>query len=249
VLLVIIVAVAGKVAELIPLTTLAAILMVIGVEALVREVRHLARARWVSVPHLCAALVTVVVGVVAELTAAIVTGVALSLLLYMFTVADQARIVAWIRRPNGSWQEATPPAELPSGKVTVLALTGGAYFASAYRAEQAFPAHDRTIGAAVVLQLRDRTVYSLTSLEGLTTLVHSLHGHGNRVYLADIDPSQRVALSRSGLLALLGPDAVVWRDPVIGAAAAEATRRAGAWLAGHRPEPSRGSPPKEHQSE
>ena len=24
------------------------------------------------------------------------------------------------------------------------------------------------------------------------------------------------------------------------------TRRAGAWLAGHRPEPSRGSPPKEH---
>ena len=242
-LLVIIVAVAGKVAELIPLTTLATILMVIGVEALVREVRHLARARWVSVPHLCAAVVTVVVGVVAELTAAIVTGVALSLLLYMFTVADQARIVAWIRRPNGSWQEATPPAELPSGKVTVLALTGGAYFASA------FPAHDRTIGAAVVLQLRDRTVYSLTSLEGLTTLVHSLHGHGNRVYLADIDPSQRAALSRSGLLALLGPDAVVWRDPVIGAAAAEATRRAGAWLAGHRPEPSRGSPPKEHQSE
>jgi hypothetical protein len=85
------------------------------------------------------------------------------LLLYMFTVADQARIVAWIRRPNGSWQEATPPAELPSGKVTVLALTGGAYFASAYRAEQAFPAHDRTIGAAVVLQLRDRAFYSLTA--------------------------------------------------------------------------------------
>jgi hypothetical protein len=101
----------------------------------------------------------------------------------------------------------------------------------------------------VVLQLRDRAVYSLTSLEGLTTLVHSLHGHGNRVYLADIDPSQRAALSRSGLLALLGPDAVMWRDSVIGATAAEATRRAGAWLAGHRPEPSRGSPPKEHQSE
>jgi SulP family sulfate permease len=93
VLLVIIVAVAGKVAELIPLTTLAAILMVIGVEALVREVRHLARARWVSVPHLCAAVVTVVVGVVAELTAAIVTGVALSLLLYVFT---------WPTRPGSS---------------------------------------------------------------------------------------------------------------------------------------------------
>jgi SulP family sulfate permease len=244
-LLVAVVAVAGKVAELIPLTTLAAILIVIGIETLVREVRHLAEARWVSVPHLCAAAVTVVVGVVAELTAAIFTGVALSLLLYMFTVADQARVNAWIRRPDGTWRESAPPAELPSGEVTVLALSGSAYFASAYRAAHTFPAHADTVGAAVVLQLRDRTFYSLTSLDWFATLIRGLHGHGSRVFLADIDPSQRTALARSGLLALLGPDGVVWRDPVIGAAAAEATRRATAWLAGHHPERSQSSPIEE----
>ena len=237
VLLVVIVAVAGKVAELIPLTTLAAILMVIGVETLVREVRHLVKARWVSVAHLCAAVATVVVGIVAELTAAIFTGVALSLLLYMFTVADRARLTAWTRRPDETWEETDPPAELASAEVTVLAVSGSAYFASAYRADQAFPAHDRTAGAAVILQLRDRTFYSLTSLDWIAALIRSLHGHGNRVFLADIDPSQRTALSRSGLLALLGPDGVVWRDPVIGAAAAEASRRASAWLAGHHGEP------------
>jgi SulP family sulfate permease len=237
VLLVVVVAVAGKVAELIPLTTLAAILMVIGVETLVREVRHLVKARWVFVAHLCAAVATVVVGIVAELTAAIFTGVALSLLLYMFTVADRARLRAWTHRPDGTWEETDPPAELASAEVTVLALSGSAYFTSAYRADQAFPAHDRTAGAAVVLQLRDRTFYSLTSLDWIATLIRSLHGHGNRVFLADIDPSQRTALSRSGLLALLGPDGVVWRDPVIGAAAAEASRRASAWLAGHHAEP------------
>jgi hypothetical protein len=145
-------------------------------------------------PHLCAAVVTVVVGVVAELTAAIVTGVALSLLLHVH------------RGRPGQDRRLDPTAqrELAGGHSTSRAALGG----------------------------------------GLTTLVHSLHGHGNLVYLADIEPSQRAALSRSGLLALLGPDAVVWRDPVIGAAAAEATRRAGAWLAGHRPEPSRGSPPR-----
>jgi SulP family sulfate permease len=59
-------AMAGGVAELIPMTTLAAILMVIGVEALANEVRHLVEARWVSWPHVGAAVVTVVVGLVTE---------------------------------------------------------------------------------------------------------------------------------------------------------------------------------------
>jgi SulP family sulfate permease len=64
------------VAELIPMTTLAAILMVIGVEALTNEVPNLVEARWVSWPQVGAAVVTVVVGLVSELTAAIFTGVA-----------------------------------------------------------------------------------------------------------------------------------------------------------------------------
>lgn len=231
ILLVVVVALAGGLAERIPMATLAAILIVIGFDALIGEVRHLARARWVSVPHLCAALATVVVGVVGELTAAIFTGVALSLLLYTVTMADRATLTAWSRRADGSWEETDPPAELPSGQVTVLALTGSAYFASAYRAEQAFPGHDGTTGAVVVLQLRDRDFYSLTGLDWVATLVRSLHGQDNRVYLADIDPSQRRPLDRSGLLALLGPDGVVWRDRALGAAAAEATRRGTTWLA------------------
>ena len=88
-LLVVLVALAGGLAELIPMTTLAAILMVIGVEALVKEVRHLTEARWISWPHVGAAIATVIVGVVSELTTAIFTGVTLSLLLYMLSMGDR----------------------------------------------------------------------------------------------------------------------------------------------------------------
>ena len=232
VLLVVLVAIAGGLAERIPMPTLAAILMVIGVEALTKEVRHLVEARWVSWPHVGAALVTVVVGVVDELTVAIFTGVALSLLLYMFSAGDRAKLMAWTRRPDGSWEEVPPPAELPSGQVTVLALTGSAYFASAYRADDVMPGYQDTTDAAVVLQLRDRFFYSLTGVDWLKSAVEKLHDGRNVVLLADVDPSQREALVKTGLLDTVGVERVVWRDPVLGAAAAEASRRGEAWIAG-----------------
>ena len=136
------------------MSTLAAILMVIGVEALVKEVRHLTEARWISWPHVGAAIATVIVGVVSELTTAIFTGVTLSLLLYMLSMGDRARVMQWRRREDGGWEETDPPESLPSGEVTVLTLTGSAYFASAYRADHAMPDLDPTTDAVVVLQLR-----------------------------------------------------------------------------------------------
>ena len=230
ILLVILVVVAGGVAELIPMTTLAAILMVIGVEALVRELRHIAEARWVSRPHAVAAVVTVVVGVVSELTTAIFTGVALSMLLYLVTVGDRARVHTWRRRDDGAWEEAPVPAALPSGQVTVIAVTGQAFFASVSRADQVLPDPALSRDAAVVLELRDRVLYSLTAVDWLRDLVERLHQGGNVVLLADVEPDQREVYERTGLLALIGADNVVWRDPVVGAAAAEAVRRAEARL-------------------
>lgn len=49
--------------------------------------------------------------------------------------------------------------------------------------------------------------------------------------MPDLDPttdavvSERDALDKTGLLAVLGEDNVVWRDPVIGAAAVTASQR------------------------
>jgi len=53
-----------------------------------------------------------------------------------------------------------------------------------------------------------------------------------RQRLADVDPSQREALVKTGLLGTVGEDRVVWRDPVLGAAAAEASRRGEALISG-----------------
>jgi sulfate permease, SulP family len=243
-MLVVLVAVAGSLAERIPLTTLAAILIVIGFDALAKEIRHLIAARWISRPHLVAAIITVLVGVFDELTPAIFTGVGLSLLLMVFAIGDRSHLVAWVvETPDGGrapteeafsagtlWREATAPEVLPSGEVTVLSVTGAAYFASVYRASDSFPAQHETHGSAVVLQLRDRVFYSLTGVDWLRDLIAALQANDNRVYLADLDPTQRDAVEHSGLAQLLGPDGIVWRDDRIGAAAAEAASRGQRWL-------------------
>ena len=62
-------------------------------------------------------------------------------------------------------------------------------------------------------------------------------------YVADLDPSQREALVKTGLLDTVGEDRVVWRDPVLGAAAAEASRRGQAWISGHHTRSDQPPPP------
>jgi len=232
ILLVILVVVAGGLAELIPLCTLAAILIVIGFETLLREVRHLVKARFVSWPHLVAAAITVVVALFSELTTAIFTGVILSLTLYTLTMADSFKVFALERVSPGTWREVPPPARLEPGTVTVLEFSGSAYFASTYRVGQTLPDHASTEGAAVVLQMRNRRFYSLTGVDYVLDAIRDLREHHHVVVLADVDPTQREAMQRTGIIDLVGPDNIVWRDPVIGRAVDLAYDRAAAALSG-----------------
>ncbi len=230
ILLVILVAVAGGLAELIPLCTLAAILIVIGFETLLREVRHLVKARFISWPHLVAAGITVVVALYSELTTAIFTGVILSLTLYTLTMADSVKVYALERVTPGTWREVPPPARLEPGTVTVLEFSGSAYFASTYRVGQILPDHVSTEGAAVVLQMRNRRFYSLTGVDYVIDAIKDLREHHHVVVLSDVDPTQREAMERTGIVDLVGLDNIVWRDPVIGRAADVAYERAVAAL-------------------
>ena len=230
-LLIALVAVAGGLAELIPLCTLAAILIVIGFETLIREVGHLLEARWISVPHLVAGGITFLVGIFFELTDAIFVGVALSLLLFVFTIGDSGKFVAWGPIEPDRWKEIPPPERLEPGSITVMSLAGSAYFASFYRASEAMPDYKDTTGAVMVLQMRNRKFYSLTGLDYITELVNDLKAHGHLVVLSDLEVSQKAELERTGLVAVVGAENIVWRSDVIGEAATEAYAIGTAWLA------------------
>jgi len=123
-------------------------------------------------------------------------------------------------------------SELTTGIFTGVSLSLLLYMLSisAYRADHAMPDLDHTTEAVVVLHLRDRIFYSLTGVDWLKVAVAKIQAGGNLVLLADLDPSEREALDKTGLPAVLGEDNVVWRDAVIGAAAVTTSQRGEQWL-------------------
>jgi SulP family sulfate permease len=131
--------IAGGLAGMIPMTSLAAMLIVIGVEVMIKEGRELAVAWKISKLNTSTAVVTILVGLFSDLTVAIFAGVILSLLLYAFIKAGSFRVVQWVRTADGAWEEQPVPRELPSDQATVIALDGNVYFASVYSFDDLWP--------------------------------------------------------------------------------------------------------------
>jgi len=82
----------------------------------------------------------------------------------------------------------------------------------------------------VVLQMRNRRFYSPTGVDYVIDAIKDLREYHHVLVLSDVDPTQREAMERTGIVDLVGLDNIVWRDPVIGRAADVAYERAVAAL-------------------
>ncbi len=217
----------GLVGE-VPMTVLAALMIVSGVGAIdLPEARSLWRtggaARW-------SILVTFAATLVVSIPLAVGVGVALSILLYLVSAASDVKLRALVPRTDGRFEEKDPPARLPDEAVTVLDVYGSLFFAGARTLEDALP---RVAGASrpvVVLRLRGRTRFGSTLIDVLDDYVDELAEAGGRLYLSGVAPEVDAALRRTGKLALDDMVQVVRADPVLGASTRQATESANAWL-------------------
>jgi SulP family sulfate permease len=242
ILLAIILVLFGSYAELIPMTSLAAVLIVIGIETMRKEARDLRVAWRVSRINTAVAVVTIVIGIFSDLTNAIFGGVILSLVLYAFTAASRFEAVEMVRNDDGSWREQPLPKELPSERVTVMSVDGNVYFASIYELEDLLPASTQTAHAVVVLHLRDRVITSLTGVDWLKEYARKLQEGKNRLMLSGVDDKQLAILERTGVTDLLGREAIVRRDPTIGVSTAAAVQAGERWIAEQSTAPGAGKP-------
>lgn len=198
----------GPVAELVPLAGLAGLLMVIAVEVMLREAHHLANAARTSRVNTAIAVIVVGVGVSVDLTAAILTGMVLSLLVFVHRAATRVRVVELYRDDNGDWCERPAPARLAPGQVVVLEIRGDLYFASIYAFDQVLPATDDAAGATIILRARDRELRSLSGVDWLTGYAESLRQKKVGFLLSDVDPAVVDLLDRTGTLETLGRDRI-----------------------------------------
>ncbi|MCX7792455.1 MAG: SulP family inorganic anion transporter [Chloroflexaceae bacterium] len=177
-------------------------------------------------------LLTFIAGLLVPLQYAVLMGVGLAVLLYVFQQSNRVRVVAWRVEPGQYPVEGEPPAEVPGRQVTVLVPYGSLFFAAAPVFNAQLPAvTEGSRHAAVILVLRGETELGSTFMEVLARYAQALRERESRLMLAGVDPGVLIQLERTGHLQTIGRNNVFLVDERIGQSLQEAMDAAEQWIA------------------
>jgi len=161
---------------------------------------------------------------------AVLLGVVISILLFVFQQSNILRIVEWVVQESGWPVEQPAPGQLESNKVTVLFIYGNLFYAAATTLEKSLPAVEDTRRAVVILLLRGYDDIGSTVIEVFRRYTQALQANGGKLILAGVSPALRNQLQRTGVLSLIGEENVFLATETIGGAGNAALRAATDWL-------------------
>ena len=200
----------GRWASLVPLATLAGILVVVAYH--MSEWRAFRMEFRAPKSDLAVLLITFALTVLVDLTVAIEVGIVLAAFLFMRRMAEVTNISVLTHEftdpaddfegdPNAVRRRAVPPG------VEVYEISGPFFFGAAETFKDRL---GQIAGRPRVLILRMRHVPAIdsTGLNALRDLVRRCAREGTRVLLSDVHAQPVVALERSGLYQELGEDSV-----------------------------------------
>lgn len=212
---------------LVPMATLAGLLIVVGVQSLQPEQ---VRIIWYtgSVPRVSFGI-TLIATLTLPLQYAVFIGVAVSFMLYVFHASNQVTVTQLNLVPNGYPIEVEPPTTLEDDELVVLQLYGSLFFASVATLEQRLPNPGDASGAAVIMRLRGRDEVGSTLIGVLRHYADDLAANGSRLILSGVSGPVHEQMRRTGLVAALGEGGVHVAQSQMGAAMNEALAAAEAW--------------------
>ncbi|MCC7160882.1 MAG: SulP family inorganic anion transporter [Anaerolineae bacterium] len=222
--------------ELVPMPSLAALLIVAGYQGLRIPA---ATTIWNTGKFPAAVMgLTFLATLFMPLQYAVLVGVAFSILLYVIRQSNQVVMTQWVLVPGGLPEERPAPAELPSHHFTILQVYGSLFFAAAKNLEEMLPRVDNTTRAAVALGLRGRTEIGSTFITVLERYAGALKERDSRLMLVGIDRAVYEQLARTGVLKTIGEENIFFATPQLGTAMNRAAAAAYAWLGESPVEPA-----------
>ncbi|MDR2997966.1 MAG: hypothetical protein LBU78_07595 [Microbacterium sp.] len=205
----------GPLAGYIPMAVIGGLMLVIGTELIIErraDIVLVARTSWLS---LAAMVVTFVASTQLPLQQAIFIGAALSIVLVAVSVSRIARFFEMVHGKRG-WHLQNPPAELPSGRTTVLQYTGVGFFAEVSRVSQDWPDSSQTTDAALVLSLRgSNEIPSATFMKAFDRHLARLDAQGIPVVICGIPKKERGEILRRHALSTVGSDRIFAATPLL----------------------------------
>jgi SulP family sulfate permease len=198
----------GAWAEIIPLATLAGILLVVAYRMMEWRVF---RAELRGPKGDAVVLVTVfVLTLLVDLTVGIGVGVVLASLLFVRRMADmtEVRSMTELDETDESMVDDLLPREAIPPGVEVYDVAGPFFFGAAEQFKDTLAAVSRK-PKVLVLRMRRVPFIDSTGLNVLRDLVHRTQGDGTTVIIAETQEQARQALQRGGLVEMVGPEHVV----------------------------------------
>ena len=201
----------GRWASLIPMATLAAILVVVAYH--MSEWREFVDELHSPRSDVAVLVTTFLLTVLVDLTVAIGVGMVLAAFLFIRRMATVTEVTALTRQradgaeDEGQGEQLIDRAAIPAG-VEVYEINGPFFFGAAARFKDTLA---RVAGKPRVLIIRMRHVPALDSsgMHALTDVVHRTRRDGTAVILSDVHMQPLVALTGSSALREIGPDNMV----------------------------------------
>ena len=228
---VIVILAAAPLVQQVPLAVTAGILIVAASSALQpRAALDVWRADKMSAAVM---LVTFVLVLLVPLQYAVLAGATISVLKYIYLASLDVHVTQVVTDNDGRLLETAAPSALASRSVTVLDIYGSLFFAAAPKIRESLPSVGDARSPVVVLRLRGRGTLHSATIALLREYAGQCAAREGRLYLAGVGPDMEDQLRRTGVLGMLGQDAVVAATDELYGACATAQQRGESWLAAH----------------
>ena len=192
--------------EQVPLTTVAALLIVASAQALKPAAfMEVWRTNWAARLTM---LLTLALTLTVPIQYAVLIGVALSTIQYVSSASLDIRVRRLVPEGAGRLREEEPPERLPDHEVTIIDIYGSLFYAATDVIAAKLPEVRGARRAVMVLRLHGRGQVGSSAIGLLRRYAEELQAGGGALLLAGIGHDMTDQLRRTGLLELLGEHAV-----------------------------------------
>jgi len=220
--------------ELVAMPALAGLVIVAGVQMInVHAIQTVWQTNSVSRTIM---VITFISTLLIPLQFAVLLGVVISILLFVFQQSNTLKLVEWDVQESGWPVERPAPKQLQSHRATPLFIYGNLFYAAADVFEKSLPSAEGTQRAVVILLLRGYEDIGSTVIGTLSRYTQALQENGSKLILAGVSRTLRYQLERTGLLALIGEENIFLATETIGESGNAALRAAREWLGQDSPE-------------
>lgn len=214
--------------EILPMTALAAILIVAGVQSI--NPQRIRTVWQTSISARGVMLFTLIVTLIVPIQVAVLLGILAHFVIHIFRASDKVRLMEVVLRDDGLFEERASPKELRAESVTVLVPHGSLFFAGAIEMEENFPQVGKAQRAVVILNMRARDEVGSTFLRVIERYNQQLRANGGKLVLTGVALPVREQMIRTGAFASIGEENIYTATPIIGETTRRAARDARVWL-------------------